>query len=287
MSKKGNTLVTVINEAVAADFISALKNILKEKDGLDVVRMVEQADNVLLTFLNKYKISQFKRFWEKSHRKYSELQQRVTLHYFLVHATQHYNFRRLMHCYDEIQEYLNCDLNPKIVHIIEEHTVCLPRDVSVLDLKSWFHMRRDAMGHYERLKEYIFDECFLLSLPDKADREYLREFYTNEKRTPNGSENIFTLIRMKDGEPLLGSKVILCETSRVMHQLYLAKEYTITQMMDIIGRLFGVDLSRYSQIHQDSQNTLWVRELVKNAEKNVNSSIKMFLCLIIYTVSIP
>jgi hypothetical protein len=287
MSKKENTLVTAINEAVAANFISALKKILKEKDGLDVVGMVEQADNVLLTFLNKYKISQFKRFWKKYHRKYSELQQRVILDYFLVHATQHYDFRRLMHCYDEIQEYLNWDLNPKIIHIIEEHTVYLPRDVSVLDLKGWFNMRRDAMGHYERLKEYIFDECFLLSLPDKSDREYLKEFYTNGKRTPNGYKNIFTLLRMKDGEPLLGSKVILCEVSRVVHQLYLAKEYTLTQMMDIIGGVFGVDLSRYSQIHQDSQNTLWVRELVKNAKRNVNSSIKMFLCLIIYTLSIP
>jgi len=287
MSKKVNTLATVINEAVAADFISALKNILKEKEGLDVVRMVERADNVLLTFLNKYKISQFKRFWEKYHRKYSELQQRVTLHYFLVHATQHYDFKRLMHCYDEIQEYLNCDLNPKIVHIIEKHTVCLPKDVSIHDLKGWLGMRKDAMGHYEILKKYIFDECFLLSLPDEANREYLRELYSNEKRTPNGYENIFTLIRTKDGEPLLGLKAILCETSRVIYLLYLTKEYTMTQVMDIIGSLFGVDLSRYSQIHQDSRTTLWVRELVRNAEKNVNSSIKMFLCLIIYTLSIP
>ena len=95
------------------------------------------------------------------------------------------------------------------------------------------------------------------------------------------------MIRTKDGEPLLCLKAILCETSRVIHLLYLTKEYTMAQMMDIIGILFGVDLSRYSQIHQDSQTTLWVRELVKNAEKNVNSSIKMFLCLIIYTVSIP
>ena len=287
MSKKVNTLVTVINEAVAADFISALKNILEEKEGLDVVRMVERADNVLLAFSNKYKISQFKRFWEKYHRKYSELQQRVTLHYFLVHATQHYDFRRLMHCYDEIQEYLNCDLNPKIVHIIEKHTVCLPKDVNVHDLKGWLGMRKDAMGHHEILKKYIFDECFLLSLSDMDSREHLRELYSNEKRTPNGYEKIFTLIRTKDGEPLLGLKAILCETSRVIHLLYLTKEYTMTQMMDIIGILFGVDLSRYSQIHQDSQTTLWVRELVKNAEKNVNSSIKMFLCLIIYTLSIP
>ena len=287
MSKKVNTLATVINEAVAADFISALKNILKEKEGLDVMRMVERADNVLLAFSNKYKISQFKRFWEKSHPKDSELQQRVTLCYFLVHATQHYDFRRLMYCYDEIQAYLNCDLNPKIVHIIEKHTVCLPKNVNVHDLKGWLGMRKDAMGHHEILKKYIFDECLLLSLPDKANREYLRELYSNEKRTPNGYEKIFTLIRTKDGEPLLGLKAILCETSRVIHLLYLTKEYTMTQMMDIIGILFGVDLSRYSQIHQDSQTTLWVRELVKNAEKNVNSSIKMFLCLIIYTLSIP
>jgi hypothetical protein len=287
MSKKGNTLATVINEAVAADFISALKNILKEKEGLDVVRMVEQADNVLLTFSNKYKVSQFKRFWEKYHRKYSELQQRVTLYYFLVHATQHYDFRRLMHCYDEIRECLNCDLNPKIVQIIEKHTVCLPKDANVHDLKGWLGMRKDAMGQYEILKKYIFDECFLLSLPDEANRDYLRNFYTNGKRTPNGYENIFTLIRTKDGEPLLGLKAILCETSRVIYLLYLTKEYTMTQMMDIIGVLFGVDLSRYSQIHQDSQTTLWVRELVKNAEKNVNSGIKMFLCIIIYTLSIP
>ena len=287
MSKKVNTLATVINEAVAADFISALKNILEKEDGLNVVRMVEQADNVLLTFSNKYKISQFKRFWEKYQRKDSEQQQRVTLYYFLVHATQHYDFRRLMYCYDEIREYLNCDLNPKIVHIIEKHTVCLPKDVNVHDLKGWLGMRKDAMGHHEILKKYIFDECLLLSLPDKANREYLRELYSNEKRTPNGYEKIFTLIRTKDGEPLLGLKAILCETSRVIHLLYLTKEYTMTQMMDIIGILFGVDLSRYSQIHQDSQTTLWVRELVKNAEKNVNSSIKMFLCLIIYTVSIP
>jgi len=287
MSKKVNTLATVINEAVAADFISALKNILKEKEGLDVMRMVERADNVLLAFSNKYKISQFKRFWEKYHRKYSELQQRVTLYYFLVHATQHYDFRRLMYCYDEIREYLNCDLNPKIVHIIEKHTVCLPKNVNVHDLKGWLGMRKDAMGHHEILKKYIFDECFLLSLSDIESREHLRELYSTEKRTPNGYENIFTLIRTKDGEPLLGLKAILCETSRVLHRLYLEQEYTITEVMDIIGSLFGVDLSGYSQIHRDAQNTLWVTELVRNAERQVKNSIKVLLCLIFYTSSIP
>jgi len=287
MSKKVNTLATVINEAVAADFISALKNILKEKEGLDVVRMVERADNVLLAFSNKYKISQFKRFWEKSHPKDSELQQRVTLCYFLVHATQHYDFRRLMYCYDEIQAYLNCDLNPKIVHIIERHTVCLPKNVNVHDLKGWLGMRKDVMGRREILKEYIFDECFLLSLSDIESREHLRELYSDEKKTPNGYGKIFTLIRTKDGEPLLGLKAILCETARVLHRLYLEQEYTIKEVMDIIGNMLGVDLSGYSQIHRDAQNTLWVTELVKNAEKQVKNSIKVLLCLIFYTSSIP
>jgi len=57
--------------------------------------------------------------------------------------------------------------------------------------------------------------------------------------------------------------------------------------MDIIGDMFGVDLSGYSQIHRDAQNTLWVTELVKNAEKQVKNSIKVLLCLIFYTSSIP
>lgn len=259
--------------------VEAMKNVKDAYKALDAL-MNYGTENVD-SYLNTYVLG-----------KYKEDKQDLIISFLLINATQNIRYVDLIPCYHVIKGYLpGKELHPAFVGLITEHRVHLPQDTTVYNLRMWLELRKEIMKNDARLAGCFYDDRFLLCLSDKIAREHLKRCYASRgcKRPLKG---MFPIKRMENGKPLCGAKVVLCETSRVLHKTYIDIEamgydFTLDDMMESVGEMFDVDLSNYSQNHQSSKHTKWVQEMKNNVANCVKNCDNVFLYLIIYTLSMP
>jgi hypothetical protein len=251
MQEKENKQGPLMDNAITYHFIFTLEKIFKKKTDLHPMQMAETADKALITFLNEYEIYHFKDFWEKESTNHSEKMQRVILQYFLIHATQNYEMRRLMFCYDEIKKCLKGgDMHPGFVTLIRKHFVNLPTDLNVFVLCTWIECRKYILSKYILIKKYVFHKNFIFAIPDTDARKDIQKIYSRYMNTNSAQK--FNL-ETKDEQPLLGFYSFFFGVTKLMYDRFLEKvdengnKITQEQFVMAMAAIFDVNITYYYQ----------------------------------------